>query len=245
MSAKPVMRRSGSARRRVLALLLLGPVVAVAGLMLANLRPSADRRLAEARQALQEQRYDDARLSARAALEIDPESEEAWLTAALAEEGLGEWPEAVACYPRIQGERADLAVEARRRAGDVLLLQLHDRSGAEREFRRVLELHPENKLAHDRLAYILGLATRDWEMIRVACRLLRKVPGKEPVNVLAAINGFSRAVLTFRSCRRSPSKRAFLLDFRAGQVQNQCSRSGQFSPDLFHGGCSLPPTEES
>lgn len=172
MPAEPEMRRRGS-RRRVLIVLLLVPTAAVIGLLTARQGRSPERLVQEARGALQERRYADAGRLARQALAIEPDSPGALLTAGLAAERLSEWREALGYYGRVGDDDRDAAAEARRRAGDVLLLQLHALSAAEREFRRVLELEPDDVRAHDRLAYLLGLAGQGWEMAPHQLALLR------------------------------------------------------------------------
>jgi tetratricopeptide (TPR) repeat protein len=81
--------------------------------------------------------------------------------------------EAVGFFDRVsQAGEADF-IAARCESGDLLLLKLYRLSDAERRFRDALAVDPDNTIAIDRLAYILGLTSRYFEQVPLRLRSIR------------------------------------------------------------------------
>jgi tetratricopeptide (TPR) repeat protein len=87
-----------------------------------------------------------------------------WLQARLAEH-LGRDEAAVRSYRAIPPEAGELAVQARCRSGEIALFRLRRLSIAESLFQQACDLQPQTPIAHDRLAYLLGLQSRFWEAV--------------------------------------------------------------------------------
>ena len=137
-------------------------------------------------------------------LERDPVSAEGLLLAGRGQAGLRQHDRALATFDQVPDERGDTAVAARLAAGDILLRRLHQLSAAEQQFRRARGLRPDQRVANDRLAYILGIGSRRWESTGprlTICRLDDFTPlhlrvlaiGKEGVVAPEMIETFHRA----------------------------------------------------
>ncbi len=86
----------------------------------------------------------------------------------------GKFEEALELFNRIPDDGSIGSVQARCFAGEVLSEHQPRLSEAESQFRRALQLDPENGLANDRLAYLLGLAGRSWEATPYRLKTIRE-----------------------------------------------------------------------
>ena len=77
----------------------------------------------------------------------------------------GQFPEALAHFESIGGGDSPEAAAANRAAGDIQLLHFGRLSVAEQLFRRTLEQNPTEAIAIEHLAYLLGVTSRNWELI--------------------------------------------------------------------------------
>jgi len=121
--------------------------------------------LREAQAALDRQDYHRAWTTASGILGRQPDSPEACVVAAQAAIALGRFEDAFDLWERVPDDGSSTAVQARCDAGDVLLLHNRRLADAEAQFRRALQQDPRRLNAHDHLAFALGLAGRNWELI--------------------------------------------------------------------------------
>ncbi len=82
--------------------------------------------------------------------------------------------ESLAYYAAIPDDGSRLAQASQLAQAELFLEALPRLSAAEALYRRVLELSPEELIAHERLAYLLGLQGRSWEAIPHRLELLRQ-----------------------------------------------------------------------
>lgn len=125
-------------------------------------RPSAEQLVSDARRASARGDHKEARQLALRAVEYYPGSARVRLTAAEIELESDRREEALAHLEQVSDDGSVSALIAIGNAGD-LLFQLHRLTEAERRFRRVLALDPQNLLAKKRLAALLALAGRRLE----------------------------------------------------------------------------------
>ena len=145
--------------------------IAVAGWLLftANGQVTFD----DARRAMMDGDYEETLQIAERLLEVKPRSNAVLTLAAQAATRLGRNLEAIDYYSQIPDEGGPAAVNARCEAGELFLKEIKSISAAESQFRRALEQDPDNVLANDRMAYLLGLQSRSWELIPFQLALIR------------------------------------------------------------------------
>ena len=119
----------------------------------------------QGREALDKRDFAAAMQLAEGALAREPDSAEANLLAGRSAAGLGRFPKALEHFSKVPDGASDVSILARSDAGVLLLLHFKQLSDAEIEFRRILKHAPRNLAANDRLAYVLGLGARNWELI--------------------------------------------------------------------------------
>ena len=98
-------------------------------------------------------------------LERDPRSREGLYLKAITTRKAGSWREAVQIFSQIPDDASAIAVKARCAAGDLQLFKAFQISRSEDQFRRAIEQDGRSTEAHNRLAYILGLQSRNWEAL--------------------------------------------------------------------------------
>ncbi len=124
--------------------------------------PSISADLTLARAALLSRRFEQAERLACQALSADPENVGALLVAGEAATRQEHYEDALAYYSRARDDGRPDYVTVLLAAGEVER-HIGRLSAAERTLRAVLERDPENVLAHDRLAFVLGVSGRRWE----------------------------------------------------------------------------------
>ena len=72
--------------------------------------------------------------------------------------------EALRLLEQIPDDGSSVAVRARQLAGDLLLSRFKRLTAAEQQFRRALAQEENSLHANDRLAYLMHLGTRGWEL---------------------------------------------------------------------------------
>ena len=152
---------------------LLLATLAVVGVVLWASRRSPEQVMESARRAMQQRDFQTARSEALLALDLDPELKDARLLAATASAEMDDVDGALRLYAQVPDDGSRLAVEARCAAGDLLLKEKHSLTLAEEQFRRAVEQDEDSFLAHDRLAFILGVATRSHDMVPHQIMMLR------------------------------------------------------------------------
>ncbi|HQU46537.1 MAG TPA: FG-GAP-like repeat-containing protein, partial [Pirellulales bacterium] len=130
-----------------------------------------DELLEQARQAMADERYDEAETLCRRILSREPNSAAALLLAGEAAAKQERLDEAADYYGRVADDDPQAAV-ARLAAGSVLLHTNHA-AAAERALRACLDLDPHQPQAHERLAWLLGTEGRRFESLPHLYELLR------------------------------------------------------------------------
>ncbi len=115
--------------------------------------------------ALEELEFHEADEWAQSIIARDPDWPDGILLAARAAAGLQDTARALALLEQIPDVNTPGALAARCESGDLLMRRHHRLSAAEAEFRRVLAHVPDHRIANDRLAYLLSVASRRWEAI--------------------------------------------------------------------------------
>lgn len=145
----------------------------LAGLCFWLLRDSPDRLLRAAQRAFSTHDYVSAERAAQRVLERDPQNGTAALLAGRAAEAQGRFDVALEYFERVPNDGSSSAVSARCHAGDLLASKLKRLSAAIAQFRRAFDQEPDNALANERLAYLLGLAGSNWDAAPLRLRLIR------------------------------------------------------------------------
>ncbi|MBQ16816.1 MAG: hypothetical protein CMJ65_06785 [Planctomycetaceae bacterium] len=125
-------------------------------------------------QALDDLEFHDADSWARSILARDPGWHPGILLAGRAASGLRDNPRALQLLATIPDDGTATAIAARCAAGDILLSRQHRMSAAEEQFRRALQQASAHRIANDRLAYLLAVASRNWESISYRIRICRQ-----------------------------------------------------------------------
>ncbi|WP_397569778.1 FG-GAP-like repeat-containing protein [Schlesneria sp. T3-172] len=116
-------------------------------------------------EAVEQKRIADAERYAARLLKQDSQSSEAIYLIALTLRETGSWREATDHFNRIPDDGSSISVKARCAAGDLYLFRGFQLSKAEGMFRRALKQNPLHAEAHNRMAYILGLQSRNYEAL--------------------------------------------------------------------------------
>ena len=130
----------------------------------ADSQPQNSASVADASAALRRQDYALAATLAREVLLRDPTTAEAYLVAGEAALKLGDVETALTYFQGVPKSAKDEYVKGLWSTGSILLYQAKLRE-AEAKYREVLELDPTNYVAHERLAFILGIEGRRWESV--------------------------------------------------------------------------------
>ena len=161
-------------RRSVVVFLLVASAAVAAALILNRIGSTPNAEIvAEGARVLEKGDYSAALAMAEEALENDSNDPAALLLAAQSAVGLEEFDAALEFLDRIGDDGNSRAVEARILSGELLLMQFQRLSAAEDQYRRTLTQDETNPLAHERLAYLLGLQGRRWEAIPHRLALIR------------------------------------------------------------------------
>lgn len=166
----------------------------------------------------------------RAAVVKDPQSGEAWGRFGMVAHAHEMWEEAEIAYRRAQ--QLDLQ-DARWPyfLGDVLSVVGTDASGAEKAFRRALQLHPDYAPSHMRLGKVLIAAGRSKDAAKELRRALELEPELEPAKVALAqielgTGRFDTAEKMLDEVLRSSPRHAQALS-TLGQVYMRQGRRGE------------------
>ncbi|MDB5388311.1 MAG: tetratricopeptide repeat protein [Planctomycetaceae bacterium] len=108
----------------------------------------------------------------RRILKQDPQNHAAALLAGRTSEAMGRFEAALEFFEQVPDDK-QIGPTARIQAGELLTNKLQHLSAAVSEFRRAVNLDPENPLANERLAYLLGLAGSNREATPLRLRLIR------------------------------------------------------------------------
>lgn len=136
--------------------------------------PDVDGLLAKGEAAYEKGHYPAARVFAEKVLTYDPDSQRALALKGRSIVKLGANDEALELLNRVVDDGSATAVAARSTSGDVYLLQRQHLSAAEEQYRKAIEQDPNYLPAHEQLAYLLALSSRNWEAIPHRLTLLRE-----------------------------------------------------------------------
>lgn len=178
MTSHDQPKKTGSGRRwwlmffMVFVLFLFFALVGV--LLFVWLTQEDPRKLLQtANRAFSRRDYSAADTLTRRILKLDPQNHAAALLAGRASEAMGRFDAALEFFQQIPDDDKLLALSARIQAGELLALKLNQLSAAVGEFRRAVNLEPENPQANERLAYLLGLAGSNREATPLRLRLIK------------------------------------------------------------------------
>lgn len=96
--------------------------------------------------------------------------------------------EAVGFYDRVPDDDSDQARLARCGAGRILLDDLKQMSAAEKRFRQAALRHPGDRIANERLSFLLGVASRNWESIPFRIATIASPPTSREQSSLYRLN---------------------------------------------------------
>lgn len=165
------MRRTMSLRRVVVIGLLLSAMLAAFAWW--REQENIDALLQQAQRAFVRENYAEAERIMRRLLAEDAENIRGWLLQARTQRAQGRWDSALASYDRISDDGTTIALAARCEAGDLLLFQLRKLTAAEEQFRRAVAQDPHSGTANNRLAFLLGMQTRQWASIPFRLAMIR------------------------------------------------------------------------
>ncbi len=144
---------------------------------------------ADAMQALTQENYAAARAMAEKALETAPTSTDALLIAGESAARMGDTSAALTRYLAVPNDGNPGYVTSRWAAGNIYLFE-GKLSQAEALFRAALEIDPHNIIAHERLAFILGVEGRNWEAVPHLFDPIRQGQiAMEPLVLLGVVGG--------------------------------------------------------
>ncbi len=164
---------NGSVRRVVVigALLLIAITVLVVGFSLSQ-RSAADE-ISRARSALDRKDFTRALSLAERSLRLEPQNPKALLIAGQSASGTQDFEKALGYLRQIPNDAGPLATTAKLETAEILFTHLKRASEAAEVYRSVLEVDPENTFAIHRIAYLLGIGGRNWEVIPYRLQLIR------------------------------------------------------------------------
>lgn len=155
-----------SVRGRMWVIGIIGACVVLAIVWSLRYRGSStDALLHEGRNALERGEFALASEFVERLLAADPTEPRVRLFAGETEMALGHFLEALAHFDAITEDGSPEGVAANRSAGDIQLMHFGRLSVAERHFRRALKQNPSDTIANEHLAYLLGVSSRNWELI--------------------------------------------------------------------------------
>lgn len=157
-----------------LACLILLFLIGLAGWSVFSSSVSPDRLLELARQARQRKQFDEAESLAVSAWKHDPQLSEALLLAGECAATQSEWSRAVEHFGHVIAGDARLRIAAHLREAEIRHRRLHQIAQAERAYRLVLGIDPDNSTANDGLAQLLFMCGRKYEGIPLVLRLIRQ-----------------------------------------------------------------------
>lgn len=135
---------------------------------------SIDARLLEARHALENREFERASRLVEQLLTSSSTEPRIQLLAGETEMALGRFPAALAHFDAIEDDGSPEAAAAHRMAGDIQLLHFGRLAAAEQLFRKALERNPDDTIANEHLAYLLGVSSRNWELIPYRLSLIEQ-----------------------------------------------------------------------
>ena len=136
--------------------------------------------VAKGRLHLAKKEYHLAKQLAERALVQNASSTDALLLAGRACTGIGQIGEALSFLERISDDTSPVSVSARCAAGDIYLFHQKKLTDAEEQFRRAISQESSNLVANNRLAYLLGLESRDWESIPYRIEVVKQKDFSSP-----------------------------------------------------------------
>lgn len=196
---------AAAARRRWGAAVVL--LLAAIGLGIAMIRPqeSIQNLLDRGQEAFVAGDIGHARQFADQILSRNPEHVQALHLAGRCADAAGDYEQALVFFQRIPDDGSIGAVQARCMAGDLMIDRVPALSEAESQFRRALQLDPENGFANDRLAYLLGLSGRSWEAVPYRLQTVREQRADRAQLFVLALGDLARenpeAILAFHTAQ--------------------------------------------
>jgi tetratricopeptide (TPR) repeat protein len=157
---------------------IAGVVAAV--FLFCNQEEPLNRLVAKGRLHLAKKEYHLAKQLAERALVQNASSTDALLLAGRACTGIGQIGEALSFLERISDDTSPVSVSARCAAGDIYLFHQKKLTDAEEQFRRAISQESSNLVANNRLAYLLGLESRDWESIPYRIEVVKQKDFSSP-----------------------------------------------------------------
>lgn len=139
-----------------------------------NSSVSPDVLLERARQARQRKHFDEAESLAMRAWKIDSHLTEALLLAGDCAANQSAWSRAIEHFGRVTSGDSGIRITAHLREAEILHRRTFQISRAERAYRSVLDLAPDNPTANEGLAQLLFLCGRKQEAIPLVLRLIRQ-----------------------------------------------------------------------
>lgn len=179
--------------------------------------------LKAANEAMLQKRYPLAQQIAEGLFDQAEYADQAAFLAAEAAEAQGNYEQAVIFYNRVSDSKKTDAIKARGKAGEILLMKLKALSRAEKEYRQLLTLDPQNTLANEHLAYLLGLSSQSWEAERPRLSL---IPSNRftPIILYLLVMGdraFENYETILEYAKFSPNDPLVLLGLARGSIEEQ------------------------
>ena len=137
-------------------------------------QPSIDARLRQGRDALEHRELDRAFALVEPLLASSSAEPRIQLLAGEIEMARGRFADALAHFDAIRDDESLEAAIANRAAGDIQLLHFGRLSAAEALFRRAIRRNPQDTIANEHLAYVLGVSSRNWELIPYRLMLIEQ-----------------------------------------------------------------------
>lgn len=145
--------------------LLVAVVIAVGIWMRSVPDLDVEEAIVEGQSALEARQPEVALSWAQRVLEKHPEHAEALLLSSEANTAMEEYQFALASCERIPDSAGSIAMRARVLSGDIERKVFRRLDASENQYRRALEIDPDNEPVHDRLTQVLGLQTRTDELV--------------------------------------------------------------------------------
>ncbi len=134
--------------------------------------PASDVLLQQGREALQQRNYGVALSLAEQLLERDGSNFEAMLLAGETAAATGNFEQAQTLFKAIPATAVNTVAIARRNAADIELMHYKRLSSAEQLFRQALSHDPYDLVSNEHLAFVLGVTSRNWDVIPYRLKLI-------------------------------------------------------------------------
>ncbi|MFV1968021.1 MAG: FG-GAP-like repeat-containing protein, partial [Pirellulaceae bacterium] len=157
--------RSGPRRLRGLVAVLSALVILLGVTLCKKQMQPASTLIQQGNEAIENRDFPAAWRLARRVLDRHPESGAANLLAGRTSAAVSDFAQALEYFNRVPDDESPVAVQARCDAALVLLLHFKLLSEAEEQLRRAVQQDPRQLRANDHLAFVLGLSSRNWELI--------------------------------------------------------------------------------